>query len=327
MSSELISRRATLAFGAAALGGSAAAGSGTAAAAAAAAALPTPTSATAGEPQVDRAFLRLAEGLVHYRHAGAPPRSRGVPLPLYLAHAGPGSSRAFEPLLPAFGRRRFAFAPDMLGNGDSAAPASEDVAIAYYVDAAVRILDALGLDAVDFYGSHTGAQIGVELAIAQPRRVRRLVLDGIPLFAPQFRQQLLANYAPKQAPDEFGGHLSWAWHFVRDQQLYWPYFDRSAGNRLANAVPPPAQLQASVTDVLKALGTYHIAYRAAFRQDTAALLPQLRCPVLITASERDPLSLYLDDAAALIPGAIKRRWSRETTLADRIAAVEGFLAG
>lgn len=319
MSSELISRRATLALGAAALGSGAAAGPGPVAAAASA----PSADAAAGEPLLDRAFLRLAEGLVHYRHAGT--RRRGTPLPLYLAHAGPGSSRAFEPLLPPFGRTRFAFAPDMLGNGDSAPPAAEDVEIAYYVDAAVRIIDALGLETVDFYGSHTGAQIGVELALAQPRRVRRLVLDGIPLFTPEFRQKLLANYAPKKTPDEFGGHLDWAWHFVRDQQLYWPWFDRTPGNRLANAVPPPAQLQASVTDVLKALDTYHIAYRAAFRQDTAALLPQLRCPVLITASERDPLSLYLDDAAALIPGAIKRRWSRETTLAERIEVIEGFL--
>jgi len=46
---------------------------------------------------VDRAFVRLAEGLVHYRHAG----DGGVPL--YMAHSGPGSSHGLAPLVAAFG--------------------------------------------------------------------------------------------------------------------------------------------------------------------------------------------------------------------------------
>ncbi len=272
---------------------------------------------------VDRAFLRLSEGLVHYRYSGVP--GNRARRPLYLAHAGPGSSRAFEPLLPSLARQRFAFAPDMLGNGDSAPPASDTVEIQYYVECALRIMDTLGIDQVDFYGAHTGAQIGCQLAVTHPQRVRRLVLDGIPLFTEEFRQRLLANYAPKVTPDDHGGHLSWAWNFVRDQSLFWPYFDRQPANRLANAVASSAQLHLGVTDVLKALGTYHIAYRAAFMQDLRPLLPQLKCPVLIMASERDPLSMYLDDAAALVPNANKKLWQRSSTLTERVDAINAFL--
>ncbi len=282
---------------------------------------PTPVQPAVGV--VERAFLRLAEGLVHYRYCGMPDsRAR---LPLYLAHAGPGSSRAFEPLLPSLAKQRFAFAPDMLGNGDSAPPAGDTVEIQYYVESAVRIMDTLGIDKVDFYGAHTGAQIGCQLAVTNPQRVRRLVLDGIPLFTEEFRQRLLANYAPRVAPDDHGGHLSWAWNFVRDQSLFWPYFDRQPANRLANPVAAPAHLHLGVTDVLKALGTYHIAYRAAFMQDLRPLLPQLKCPVMIMASERDPLSIYLDDAAALVPNANKKLWLRSSTLTERVDAVNAFL--
>jgi pimeloyl-ACP methyl ester carboxylesterase len=272
---------------------------------------------------VERAFLRLTEGLVHYRYSGTPTNRKRAPL--YLAHAGPGSSRAFEPLLPALARQRFAFAPDMLGNGDSAPPASDTVDMSYYVECAVRVMDSLGIEQADFYGSHTGAKIGCQLAVTHPLRVRRMVLDGIPLFPDEFKQRLLANYAPKVTPDDHGGHLSWAWNFVRDQSQYWPYFDRQPANRLANAVAPAAQLHLGVTDVLKALGTYHIAYRAAFQQDLRPLLPQLRCPVLIMASERDPLSIYLDDAAALVPLANKKLWLRSSTLTERVDAVNAFL--
>jgi pimeloyl-ACP methyl ester carboxylesterase len=276
-------------------------------------------------PPIDRSFLRLAEGLVHYRSVGRPQASDGVPI--YLAHAGPGSSRAFEGLLPQLCTRRFVFAPDMLGNGDSAAPASDSVDIDYYVDCAVRIMDSLGIAVVDFYGSHTGAQIGCQLAVTHPDRVRRLVLDGIPMFPDALRQRLLAQYAPAMAPDAYGTHLPWAWNFVRDQSLYWPYFDRQPAARLGNDVLPTEQLQLAVTDVLKALGTYHIAYRAAFAQDLRPLLPELRCPVLLMASERDPLHVYLDEAAALVPHAIKRLWSRAAPPQERIAALCEFLDG
>jgi pimeloyl-ACP methyl ester carboxylesterase len=198
--------------------------------------------------------------------------------------------------------------------------------MSYYVDCAVRIMDSLGIDQVDFFGAHTGAQIGVQLAVTHPPRVRRLVLDGIPLFDEEFRQKLLANYAPRIAPDDHGGHLSWAWNFIRDQSQFWPYFERQPANRLANPVATPAQLHLGVTDVLKALGTYHIAYRAAFLQDLRPLLPQLRCPVLIMASERDPLSMYLDAAAALVPSARKKLWLRSATLVERLDAINEFLA-
>jgi pimeloyl-ACP methyl ester carboxylesterase len=316
MSGETISRREVLALGAVML----------AAEQAAAAQQPAvPETQAGGQPLIDRAFLRFSEGLVHYRSAGQPRKGQGTAL--YLAHAGPGSSRAFEGMLPSFGKQRFAFAPDMLGNGDSAAPARDNVDIAYYVDCAMRIMDELKLERVDFYGSHTGAQIGCQLAVQHPGRVRRLVLDGIPMFSDAFKAQLLEHYAPQVTPDDFGGHLAWAWNFVRDQSLYWPYFDRQAANRLANAVASADQLHLAVTDVVKALGTYHIAYHAAFAQDLRPLLPQLRCPVLIMASERDPLSIYLDEASALVPHALKMRWPRNSTAAERITAVEQFLAG
>ncbi len=321
MSNEGVSRREVLALAAAA---SVAAESPLMAGAANAA-----PAAGGGRVLIDRGFARLQEGLVHYRSAGRERLGkRGAPLPLYFAHAGPGSGRSYEAMLEAFGTSRFAFAPDMLGNGDSAPPAREDLEIGDYVDAAIRFADALGLERFDFYGSHTGAQIGAQLAVEHPQRIRRLVLDGVPLFSPALKQQLLAHYAPKIVPDDFGTHLIWAWNFVRDQQLYFPWFDRSSERRLANPVAPAAQINASVTDVIKALSTYHIAYRAAFRQDLHALLPRLRCPVFITASQRDPLSVGLEEALRLAPaGTPHALFTAATTFDERVRAIGGFLDG
>jgi pimeloyl-ACP methyl ester carboxylesterase len=247
---------------------------------------------------IDRGFLRVSEGLIHYRSAGA--RRAGGPLPLYLAHAGPGSSAGMVGLMTEFAPTRFAVAPDMLGNGDSARPARDDTNMLYYAETVIRTLDLLKIERIDFYGSHTGAQIGCEVAVKWPDRVRRLVLDGLPLFPDDFKQQLLARYAPKVEPDEFGGHLAWAWNFVRDLHL-------------------------GVLDVLKALDTYRIAYQAAFAQDVRRLLPLIKAPVLLTATERDPLHIYLDDVAALLPGAQKILFPRGISSADRVAPIKAFL--
>ena len=170
MSNDAVSRRDLLALAAAA---SIAAESPLMAGAAnAAGAAPA---AGGGRVLVDRGFARLQEGLVHYRSACRERLGkRSAPLPLYFAHTGPGSGRTHEPMLEAFGTTRFAFAPDMLGNGDSSPPAREDLEIGDYVDAAIRFADSLGLERFDFYGSHTGAQIGAQLAVEHPQaRARR----------------------------------------------------------------------------------------------------------------------------------------------------------
>lgn len=254
-----------------------------------------------GEVLIDRAFVRIREGLVHYRSAGA--RGGRAAPPLYMVHGGPGSSRGLEPFLRALGGERYVIAPDTLGYGDSAAPDVGQPEIEYYADSVARILDALDLDTVDFYGSHTGVHIGCELALRHPRRVRKLIFDGITFFSAEEREDYLRNYAPAMRPDTYGRQLDWAWHFVRDMALFFPHFATDAAHRLDRGVPSPEALHNSVLDVLKALTTYHLTYNAVFRHDLRARLPLLVHPVLCITSESDPNIRYLEGGAALIRNA------------------------
>lgn len=273
-------------------------------------------------PEIDRAFLRLSEGLIHYRHAGDPASPR---TPLYMAHAGPGSSLWLTGLAAELGRTRRVIAPDMPGNGDSDPPARTDGGIAYYADVALRTLDALGLDRVDFYGSHTGAMIGVELARTHPDRIGRLVLDGVVLMEPAERARMLEHYAPAMQPDEYGGHLAWAYQFCRDMFLFYPYFDRDCGHRTRNGVPPPTMLHPFVVDVLKALTTYHHAYRAAFAYDMAAALSACRHAAMLVYSATDPTQGDLPRAQALRPEATAILFPADVTPADIAARLVAFL--
>ena len=121
---------------------------------------------------IRRAFADLPDRQVHFRHGG------GDGVPLVMLHASPGSSKQLEPLLAAMSMTRHVIAPDMPGNGDSTPLALPSPRIADYAAATLEFLDALALDEVDLYGSHTGGCVATELAILAPGRVRKVILDG-----------------------------------------------------------------------------------------------------------------------------------------------------
>lgn len=270
--------------------------------------------------EIDRGFVRLEEGLVHYRFR----TGSGQGLPLYMVHAGPGSSRSLEPLMGELANRRLV-APDTLGFGDSATPGPEDPDLAYFADAAARVMDALQIERCDFYGSHTGAHIGCELAIRHPDRIRRVVLDGITVFSPEMREELLTHYAPAKQPDEYGGHLLWAWQFMRDQSIHFPHYRRVPEARTRFEVWPPDLLHELVLDVLKALRTYDKGYKAVFRHDVAARLPLVQHPALAIAQAHDPLVEYVEQAGALLPDAAAHVVPAEQGVQGLAQAIDKFL--
>ena len=238
----------------------------------------------ASSPQIDRAFVRIEEGLVHIRTCG---EDTGDRPPLYVVHPSPASARGMEPVIKLFGQSRFVIAPDTLGNGDSAPPSEEAPEIDYFAGSVVRLLDAMNIEKIDFYGSHTGGRVGCELAGQHPDRVRRVVLDGIVEYEPDLKKQILENYAPAMQPDEFGGHLLWAFQFVRDQAYFFPYFMRDKDHALKNPGSTTERLHAHTVDVLKGLTTYHKPYLAAFRYPARERMPQIKVPALVMAGESD----------------------------------------
>jgi pimeloyl-ACP methyl ester carboxylesterase len=249
---------------------------------------------------IRRGFVDIAEGQVHFRGAGE--QHGGVPL--VLLHASPGSAKTLEPLLGALGASRRVLAPDTLGNGDSAPPqGGEQPEIAYFADAHRRALDALGLDRFDLYGTHTGANLAVEIALAAPHRVRRLILDGVSLYSAEEQADMLAHYTPEVPLDQLGSQFNQVWHFVRDAYLFWPWYRREAGNRRPVGLPSAEDLHDKAVEVLKSVRTYHLSYRAAFRYRKETRLPLLTVPTLLACARTDMLLAYFDQVRQLVPAA------------------------
>ena len=233
-------------------------------------------------PTIRRAFADLSHGQLHYRRAGAGP-------PLVLLHASPGSGKQLEALIAALAPHYTVLAPDTPGNGDSvplpmAAPACGD-----YARAVLEFLDALGVARADVYGTHTGACIASELALLAPDRVGALVQDGVVVFTPAERAELLARYAHPFVPDLEGTQFQRAFMFCRDQFWFFPWYARDAAHLRHVGLPPPGPLHDWVVEVLKAATTYHLAYRAAFAYPAEERLPLVTNPVLCVAAADDPL--------------------------------------
>ena len=249
--------------------------------------------------RVRRGFVDLDHGQIHFRAIDG-----ASAIPLVLIHPSPGSSKQLEPLMRALAAGgRSVWAPDTAGNGDSdplamAQPEIPDLARAALAAVTARIEGPFHL-----YGSHTGASIAMEIALAQPDRVASLTIEGMGLYDAGLQTDVLERYAREIHPDHEATHLMKVWHFCRDQYVFWPYYKRSAAGRLPNGLPEADELHDFVVEVLKAMRTYHLSYRAAFRHPKRSRLPGLSVPVHSICSPSDMLFEYAREVAALAPGA------------------------
>lgn len=266
---------------------------------------------------VDRGFVRLAEGLMHYRVVGEGP-------PLVMLHASPASSETLEALGAALaaGLGRRVWMPDTPGNGLSVAVAGEAPDLGDYADMIGRFCDALGLGVVDVYGTHTGAHIAIEWALAPGGRVRRLVLDGVAVLSEGDRAEYLAHYAPPRAPDAHGTQFPWAWNMIRDQMIFWPHFRQDAAYFRSGGRFEPELLHGLTMDLLMALGSYHHAYAAVFRHDVLDRLGLVAQPLLWLRHAEAPLEGGAEAALARLPGAVV---AQADDMVARVAAIADFL--
>ena len=130
----------------------------------------------AGRPESIYLPILPAEGELHVRTAGRPT----LP-PLVLLHgSGPDVTwRTWEPQMEAFGQVRRVYAPDWPGWGESAGQrpvAPDEWAPGAFVQVVLSCLDTLDVDQASVGGVSFGGYIALELALAAPERVDKLLL-------------------------------------------------------------------------------------------------------------------------------------------------------
>jgi 3-oxoadipate enol-lactonase len=116
--------------------------------------------------------------------------------PMVLLHALGDRAAAWAPVTGQFAAAFRVFAPDMRGHGDSDWPGT------YSFDLMCRdvlgFLDRLGLGTVTLVGHSMGGAVAYLIAMRQPERVRRLIVEDAP---PPFRRERDAPERPAQPLD------------------------------------------------------------------------------------------------------------------------------
>ncbi len=239
---------------------------------------------------------RQGQRQVHYRRAGNGPA-------VLLLHQSPQSSREMLDLMARWALHFTVIAPDSPGYGQSDPLVTPAPSIADFAAATGEFADAIGLRRFGVYGHHTGASVGLWLAVAYPGRVSALAANGLSCFDAAERANILANYLPPVTPSWDGAHLAWLWARMRQQSVFFPWHEPHATARLALDMPPPERLQFAVIEFMRAGAHYASAYRAAFESQPPTVLAQLRAPLLVTATPGDPLRVHLERLGTLPPGA------------------------
>ncbi len=99
---------------------------------------------------------------------------------LFVHGSGPGVSAFanWRLVMPVIAKSRRVIAPDMVGFGFSDRPDGIAYTMDVWVQQALDLLDALGIEQADVVGNSFGGALSLALACRHPARVRRLVLMG-----------------------------------------------------------------------------------------------------------------------------------------------------
>ena len=224
---------------------------------------------------------------IETRHG--PVRAWGLALvqqgtPLLFLHDLPGSFELHSEEIRALAATRPVLAFDLGGNAESPANAP---AIALWREQVADVLDVLGWSDVDLYAQGTSAVLALSFGQNHPGRVSKITLQSPPLLTAEERKSF-ESHAPDIGPKEDGGYLLRLWHHLRDQELWYPWFNRRHTARRSNEPRiDPVRLTRHAVALLKQPHNYALIWKHVLSQDLSAALASCPVPVRVTSAPND----------------------------------------
>ncbi len=124
--------------------------------------------------QIQDKYIEINGCRLHYLEGGA----LGAP-PLFMVHGLTREAHSFDPVFDLLGERFRCLAVDVRGRGLSEWSAPETYNVPQYRDDMLALLDALGLESVDYLGTSMGGIIAMASAVKEPGRFLRVALNDI----------------------------------------------------------------------------------------------------------------------------------------------------
>ena len=257
---------------------------------------------------VRRRYREGIQGQWHLREAGGPGGR-----PIVLLPESPGSSAGQLPLLAEFATTgRPVWAPDLPGQGETSAilrPDGKPPALSDFVDVLLSLLEANAREPVDLIAPCSSSPLALAAAARAPERIRSVVCDGVPLLGAALRKQLARLDCPTLTVSRDGSHLTAMWHQLRDRELSWPWYERSAAAiRRVTADLAASRMDRMTLDLVRQLPHYGALNRAIWTSDYAQLLATVSQPVLLFKDANDPrLATSLKARRRLPQGQLVKR--------------------
>ena len=259
---------------------------------------PAPDDHTPASKRVQNFYATARDGQLRIRG-----NLSGKGRPILALHDPAGSAHLVEPILTPYVGQRPIIALDLPGNGESdnvIDPAN--ITSVAYAEIVIEALKSIGVREVDVIGRYSGGPIGMEMSFQNPALVKHLVLAGVGIYEGEEQKSLLDHYTPSIAPTWDGAHLIRAWAIMRDQGLFWPWFNRTKAGILwnENAIDVP-MIHLRVMEMLKIGDQYQKAYGAMWTYPMRERLPKVKVPTLLAAPTWEPIYAKNGECAAIAP--------------------------
>jgi pimeloyl-ACP methyl ester carboxylesterase len=208
--------------------------------------------------------------------------------PIVFVHASAASSFSMDRFMQPFIGKRPVLAVDLPGNGESDNPMGPELTVAAQAKYLAQAIRAAGYTEIDCFGHWGGAAVAIELAAQNKSLVKNLAIPNVMMPEGEYLAELLANYTPEFTPEWAGTHLVKAWHMVRDQELFAPWFKRDKAHAIKNVDTfqlAPEVIHRRTVDLFKMGDLYRAAYAAHFKYPAAQRLADTTCRVLFGAAD------------------------------------------
>lgn len=237
-------------------------------------------------------YVDLPGGQLFIRRYGS-----GGKLPLVMLPPAPGSATQLDSLPELLSVDREVIVIDLPGCGDSDAFIGSVNTLEDSAALVAEALAILGLEKIDLYGRHGGASVAVALAELKPSLVGSLTLECPPMLSERERTEIAPRYAEPIELNWDGSHLIRLWHSARDQELFWPWYERKI-DRIRKNDPDvrPDRLTTEVLAYLKNYQTYAPMWEATLSYPVREKLSALGRPFVVCGNDNDKFANHSKEA-------------------------------
>jgi pimeloyl-ACP methyl ester carboxylesterase len=227
--------------------------------------------------------------------------------PIFFFHPSPRSSQLVLPFAQLLTKQFCVYCIDLPGYGLSQALPEPVINLQSYTKYIYPLIqECVGNKPFSIYGTATGAQLGITLANEHPQQIEHLFLDNAAIFTDEERAEIMQHYFIDLEDCIKNNKQDIIWQMVTNSFLYFPWFKQTEENRIASALPPLPVLYSFISDIYKAGNNYAVAYKAAFANEKAEHILQIKCATTIFKWLNSPILPYISRLHELqLPANIK----------------------